>query len=69
MSLDTPHVHVLDLLVGRTESVAYELAQDAGYVVRIAARDDQRFAMTMEVNNRRVNFRIKNNLLESWYIG
>ena len=59
----------LDFLVGLEESVAYELAQDHGFVVRVVQRDDIAFRYTMEVNPKRVNLSIADNTVLGWHIG
>lgn len=58
-----------DFLVGLTESAAYEMAQDHGYVVRIVQRNNIPMVCTQDVKDNRVNLKIVNNVVASWYIG
>lgn len=58
-----------DYLLGRTESVAYELAQDEGFVVRITRRDDAYMVCTRDVRADRINFEVTGNLVVAWSIG
>lgn len=52
-----------DYLIGRTESEAYELAQDAGFKVRIASRNQIPSVLTRDYIVDRINLHIQNNLV------
>ena len=56
----------LDFLVGLEESVAYELAQDHGFVVRVVQRDGTRFILTRDMNLSRVNLAVARNIVTGW---
>lgn len=59
----------LDFLVGLTESAAYEIAQEHGFIVRIVQRDDNYFVVTSDLKFDRANFVVVNNLVSSVSIG
>lgn len=58
-----------DYLLGRYESEAYELAQDAGLVVRITRRDDQYMKVTCDFKSNRINFEVTGNRVVALSIG
>jgi hypothetical protein len=45
---------------GKTIEEATQYAQDGGFSVRITERDGNSFMLTMDVNPKRINFRVKN---------
>lgn len=51
----------LSFLVGQFESVAYELAQDHGFTVRIVNRDGKAFICTRDYRLDRANFTVSDN--------
>lgn len=58
-----------DFLVKRTESEAYELAQEHGALVRIVSRDDIPLVTTKDYNRNRVNLNVYNNMVVGWTYG
>lgn len=58
-----------DFLIGRTESEAFEMVQDHGFSPRIVARDRMSMIVTRDHRTDRVNLRISDNRVTSWYIG
>jgi hypothetical protein len=59
----------LDFLVGNTESAAYEMAQDNGFVVRIVKRNDIHMPVTYDHLFDRVNLSIVDNTVVAWSVG
>lgn len=58
-----------DFLIGRTESEAYELAQDNGFVVRIASRNGMPMVNTRDYVEGRINLYINNNIVTNVAFG
>lgn len=56
-------------LLGMSETEATAFAEDKGWVVRIAARDGEQFALTMDYNPKRVNLSVENDLVTDVFIG
>lgn len=59
----------LDFCIGRSEAAAYELAQDAGYRVRITNRDKTPMVVTRDYDVKRVNFEVRQHIVVSWHLG
>jgi hypothetical protein len=56
-------------LLGMSEQEANSTAVANGWVVRIAARDGEQFALTMDYNPKRVNLTIDNGVVSDVFIG
>lgn len=56
-------------LLGLTEAEATAAAESRGWTVRIAARDGEQFALTMDYSPTRVNLTIDNDLVTYLFIG
>jgi len=56
-------------LLGMSEQEANSTAVANGWVVRIAARDGEQFALTMDYNPKRVNLTIDNDVVSDVFIG
>ena len=56
-------------LLGMSEQEANTTAEANGWVVRIAARDGEQFALTMDYNPKRVNLTIDNGVVSDVFIG
>lgn len=54
---------------GKTLEEATQYAKDGGYTVRIVEQDGQSFMLTMDVNQSRINFRVKNGYVIDAYGG
>ena len=55
--------------VGLAESEARDLAADRGLHVRIAGRDGESFALSMDLRTNRVNFVIREGTVDDAFIG
>lgn len=56
-------------LVGLTEAAAFELVQEHGFVPRVMGRDKQPIRGTCDVQKRRINLYVMNNLVVRWTNG
>lgn len=56
-------------LLGMTEAEATSTAEANGWVVRIAARDGEQFALTMDYNWQRVNLTVEGGVVTDVFIG
>lgn len=56
-------------LLGMSEEEATAAAQANGWVVRIAARDGEQFALTMDYNYTRVNLTVDNGVVTDVFVG
>jgi hypothetical protein len=56
-------------LLGMSEQEATSTAEANGWVVRIAARDGEQFALTMDYNPKRVNLTVDNGVVSDVFIG
>jgi len=54
---------------GKTIDEATQYAKDGGYTVRITEEDGQSKMLTMDVNQNRINFRVKNGYVIDAYGG
>jgi hypothetical protein len=56
-------------LLGMSEQEATSTAEANGWVVRVAARDGEQFALTMDYNPKRVNLTVNNDVVSDVFIG
>lgn len=56
-------------LIGMTESEAFEIIQDHGFVPQVVSRDDIPYRMTMEVQKNRIRFYVIKNKVTGWNNG
>jgi len=66
-STDDPKA--FDFLIGLTESAAYELAQDHGFLVRIWTRNGLPMTREKGLKADRVNLAIAHNIVVGWHVG
>ena len=55
--------------VGKTYQEALKYAEDGGFVTRIIEEDGRTFMVEHNVNQRRLNFRVNNNIVIDVYGG
>lgn len=58
-----------DFLIGLKESVAYEIGQEYGKVVRIVARDGIPALVTSDLRLDRLNLHVVDNTVVAWTVG
>jgi hypothetical protein len=56
-------------LLGMSESEATSTAESNGWVVRVAVREGEQFALTMDFNSRRVNLTVENGVVTYVFVG
>lgn len=56
-------------LLGMSEAEATSAAEANGWVVRVAARDGEQFALTMDYNSQRVNLTVDNGVVTYVFVG
>lgn len=56
-------------LLGMTEAEAADYAENQGWAMRIASRDGEQFALTMDYSPTRVNLSIEQGLVTYVFIG
>jgi hypothetical protein len=55
--------------VGKTYTEARKYAEDGGFITRIIEENGKTFMVELDVNQRRVNFRVNNNIVIDVYGG
>jgi len=59
----------MDKFIGLTEAQANTLAQENGYTTRVMSRNGERFCGTADMQMRRVNLTIENDLVTAAKVG